>query len=113
VLAAPAFDIFFYSANFLPTHKDVKIRQNDGAASDRDRYRAGAERPDIFAEKKNGSREESREARGGWGTDPRENAAVGTSNAQGRVEFRRIDVEEAKASGQIVSGDRAALCEEA
>jgi hypothetical protein len=35
VLAAPAFDIFFYSANFLLTHKDVKIRQNDGAASDR------------------------------------------------------------------------------
>ena len=63
--------------------------------------------------KKNGSREESREARGGWGTDPRENAAVGTSNAQGRVEFRRIDAEELKASGQIVSGDLAALYEEA
>jgi hypothetical protein len=113
VLAAPAFDIFFYSANFLPTHKDVKIRQNDGAGSDRDRYRAGAERPNIFTEKKNGSREESRETRDGGGTDARENAAVGTSNAQGRVEFRRIDAEEAKASGQIVSGDRAALCEEA
>jgi hypothetical protein len=53
-------------------------------------------RRNVFAEtknkKKNGSREESRETRDGGGTDARENAAVGTSNAQGRVEFRRIAV---------------------